>query len=307
MKYKILIFLLLLVSTILGIAGFMYDNIKKNIDEGFYLLGETNITLEYGEKYEESGFVANIRNKSHVNDVKVFSNVNINKIGTYEVVYRLDFLKYSKTLKRQITIRDTIIPVIHIDCNTKQYITVNSKFNKCKVTASDNYDNDITDKIIVEDNLDTSKAGDYEIKYTVSDSSNNKTSSSIKVYVRKKSELTYVNVYISKQRLDYYENNKLVLTTPITSGRNNATKLGNYKIRNKARDTNLYGADYVSFVKYWMGYGGGFGLHDASWRSKFGTMDYKTNGSHGCINMPTKAAKKLYNMIEVGTPVHIKN
>ena len=37
------------------------------------------------------------------------------------------------------------------------------------------------------------------------------------------------------------------------------------------------------------------------------TMDYKTNGSHGCINMPTKAAKKLYNMIEVGTPVHIKN
>ena len=55
-----------------------------------------------------------------------------------------------------------------------------------------------------------------------------------------------------------------------------------------------------------MGYGGGYGLHDASWRKKFGTQDYFYKGSHGCVNMPTVAAKKLYSMIEVGTPVYIK-
>ena len=74
----------------------------------------------------------------------------------------------------------------------------------------------------------------------------------------------------------------------------------------KARDTVLTGPGYASFVKYWMGYGGAYGLHDASWRSRFGTQDYIYNGSHGCINMPTVAAKKLYGMIEVGTPVYIK-
>ncbi len=307
MKYKLLLFFLLFICSVLGIIGFVYTDIKKSIEEGFYLLGDNNIVLEYGQKYEENGFVANIKNKSHVKDVKVTSNVNINKIGTYEINYKLNFLNYSKTLKRTVTIKDDIIPVINIKCNTRQYLTVNDKFEECDVNANDNYDKDLTDKIIVENNLDTSKVGDYEIKYTVSDSSNNKTSSSIKVFVRNKFDLTYVNVYISKQRLDYYQNNKIVLTTPITSGKNNATKLGNFKIKNKARDTTLKGEDYESFVKYWMGYGGGFGLHDASWRRKFGTMDYKTRGSHGCINMPTKAAKQLYNMIEIGTPLYIKN
>ena len=78
------------------------------------------------------------------------------------------------------------------------------------------------------------------------------------------------------------------------------------KILNKARNTTLKGEDYESFVQYWMGYGGGYGLHDASWRRVFGTQDYKWNGSHGCINMPTAAAKKLYGMVEVGTPLYIK-
>ena len=107
-------------------------------------------------------------------------------------------------------------------------------------------------------------------------------------------------------KLEYYKNRKLVFSTPITSGRNNFTKTGNFTIKNKARNTYLKGEDYVSFVQYWMGYGGGYGLHDASWRSRFGTSDYKTNGSHGCINLPTAAAKKLYGMIEVGTPLYIR-
>ena len=107
--------------------------------------------------------------------------------------------------------------------------------------------------------------------------------------------------------LYYYENNKVKLSTPITSGRNNATRTGNFKIRKKARNTTLKGKDYESKVQYWMAYdGNNFGIHDASWRRKFGGMDYKWNGSHGCINIPTSAAAKLYSYVEVGTPVYIK-
>ena len=285
----------------------MYMKLVQNINDGFYLLGKESVTLEYPNKYEEEGYIAKIYDKNHIKDVKVTSNVNIHKLGTYQVNYTLNYLNYKKTLTREVKVIDTTFPTLEIKCDVNQYVVVNNKLPSCEVTASDNYDKNLDDKIVVDSNVDTSEIGDYTITYTVSDSSNNKVSKTVKVYVRNKSDLYYVNVFISKQRLDYYENNKLVLTTPITSGAHNATKTGKFTIKNKARNTTLKGEDYVSFVKYWMGYGGGYGLHDASWRRRFGTSDYKTNGSHGCINMPTKAAKELYDRIEVGTPVYIQN
>ena len=59
-----------------------------------------------------------------------------------------------------------------------------------------------------------------------------------------------------------------------------------------------------SYVTYWMPFiGGGWGLHDADWRSSFGGSIYKGNGSHGCVNLPPSVAKKMYAKMEVGTPV----
>lgn len=52
-----------------------------------------------------------------------------------------------------------------------------------------------------------------------------------------------------------------------------------------------------------MPYNGGEGLHDASWRYSFGTENYKTSGSHGCINLPPQVADEIYNNSEVGTKV----
>ena len=49
--------------------------------------------------------------------------------------------------------------------------------------------------------------------------------------------------------------------------------------------------------------GGGWGLHDATWRSSFGGSIYKGGGSHGCVNLPYDVAEKMYQVIEVGTPV----
>ena len=41
----------------------------------------------------------------------------------------------------------------------------------------------------------------------------------------------------------------------------------------------------------------------ASWRSQFGGEIYKTNGSHGCVNLPLDAAKTLYENVSYGFPV----
>jgi lipoprotein-anchoring transpeptidase ErfK/SrfK len=73
----------------------------------------------------------------------------------------------------------------------------------------------------------------------------------------------------------------------------------------KQRHRTLIGPDYRTPVSYWMAVNGNIGIHDASWRGKFGGTIYKTNGSHGCINTPTKAVSVLYDLVEIGTPVII--
>ena len=58
-------------------------------------------------------------------------------------------------------------------------------------------------------------------------------------------------------------------------------------------------------VGYWMPFNGGIGFHDASWRSEFGGTIYKTNGSHGCVNLPKEAAKQIFLNIDQGTMVRV--
>ena len=52
-----------------------------------------------------------------------------------------------------------------------------------------------------------------------------------------------------------------------------------------------------------MPFNGNVGLHDASWRSNFGGEIYVTNGSHGCVNLPTKKAAAIYDIIQKGEAV----
>ena len=79
-----------------------------------------------------------------------------------------------------------------------------------------------------------------------------------------------------------------------------------FRILYMQRGATLTGADYSSYVNYWMPITwSGVGLHDASWRSSFGGRIYTYNGSHGCINMPEWAAYNLYWTYYAGTPVVI--
>ena len=116
----------------------------------------------------------------------------------------------------------------------------------------------------------------------------------------------YVEVNLSSQKLWVYKDGKQVVSTSLVSGcvaEGHRTPTGVYSIYAKQTDRYLTGADYRSFVHYWMPFLGGYGLHDASWRSSFGGDIYLYDGSHGCVNLPSSAAKKVYNNISVGTKV----
>ena len=117
---------------------------------------------------------------------------------------------------------------------------------------------------------------------------------------------TYVEIDYTNQHLWYYEEGELVIDTDIVSGnlsRWNGSPDGVFKIVYKQRNATLVGEGYSSPVDYFMPFAYNVGIHDASWRSKFGEQIYLTAGSHGCINVPPEIAEKLYDVLAVDTPV----
>lgn len=117
---------------------------------------------------------------------------------------------------------------------------------------------------------------------------------------------TYVEIDLTTQRVYLYVNGELIKSSDCVTGnvsKGHTTPPGIYPMTYKEKNAVLRGPGYASPVKFWMPFNGGIGLHDASWRSKFGGEIYKTNGSHGCINLPYDMAKTIYDNAYAGMPV----
>ncbi len=117
---------------------------------------------------------------------------------------------------------------------------------------------------------------------------------------------SYVEADMTFQHLYLYEKGKIVLETDFVSGNmsnGNKTPQGVFGLTYKTRNATLRGANYASFVHYWMPFNGNVGMHDATWRSVFGGDIYKNSGSHGCINLPLGKAAEIYPYMTTGFPI----
>ncbi len=117
---------------------------------------------------------------------------------------------------------------------------------------------------------------------------------------------TYVEINLTAQHLFFYKDGELIVESDFVSGnpsRGNATPDGAYSLTYKEQNATLKGENYRTPVSYWMPFNGNIGMHDSSWRSTFGASIYKTNGSHGCINLPPSVAETIFENIEQGIPV----
>ena len=112
----------------------------------------------------------------------------------------------------------------------------------------------------------------------------------------------HIYVNLDTQTLTAYEGDKLFMQTPISSGLWGKTPKGTFTIWSKFRATRMSGgsgADYydlpnVPFVMFFSNNevpgSAGFSLHGTYWHNNFGhTM------SHGCVNMKTTDAEKMFN------------
>ena len=105
-------------------------------------------------------------------------------LTTNENIYGYTLSKYSSYIKIDLSspIVENILPVINAE---DKELYVNEEFDALKdVTANDNEDGDLTNKIIITENTVNNKvAGTYKVTYKVVDSSNGETTKTIKVTV----------------------------------------------------------------------------------------------------------------------------
>lgn len=119
---------------------------------------------------------------------------------------------------------------------------------------------------------------------------------------------SYVEADLSNQHLYLYQDGEIVVETDFVSGTmvssyDCVTPEGIFGLTYKTMNAVLKGATYRTPVKYWMPFYGNYGMHDANWRGAFGGEIFKTNGSHGCINLPPSMAGQIYQYVSEGFPV----
>ena len=112
----------------------------------------------------------------------------------------------------------------------------------------------------------------------------------------------WIDINLSSQTLSAYENDTLVNSYLISSGRpGNETVTGTYYVYVKHRYADMAGPGYyLADVPYVMYFYLGYGIHGTYWHDNFGTPM-----SAGCINMETGAAAWLYDWAYVGIPVSV--
>lgn len=165
----------------------MYDTLylEYKSTPSLVLNGNKEEIIDYGTKYVERGALAYFRDKDISYKVTVNSDGELSKVGTVLITYSVTVHGKSVNAVRTVIIKDEENPEITLKGEPKIVLTTGQNYNEPGYTAIDNYDGDITDKVIIESNVDNKNAGDYEIKYIVTDTNGNSNSVTRKVKYNK--------------------------------------------------------------------------------------------------------------------------
>lgn len=135
------------------------------------VLGEKELTLEYGSQYTDAGAEAVFYGRfwmkaGRKTDVHVSGDVNVAQIGTYHIRYDAFFGGVHATAERTVHIVDTKKPRIFLQSRRGAYTLPGQTYEEEGFFAWDAYDGDVTDRVV------KVQQGSRVI-YTVTDSSGN--------------------------------------------------------------------------------------------------------------------------------------
>ena len=190
------------------------------------LPAESNNTLYVGQAFNlMDGVIASDNVDGVITDkVKVTGSVDSENAGTYVITYEVSDEAGNITKKeRTITvIKDTILPTITFSNN--ESVNVGEKFNAYDgVVAYDDVDGNITHLVIVTGMVNTNVAGQYFVKYEVSDRAGNtyKTTRIINVVEKEEETQTETQQPTSTEIQQTTQNNTNVQSTTVIENANN--------------------------------------------------------------------------------------
>ena len=187
-KKNILIFVISLAIMLLVASILLYFFLTRD-KLVFKLIGNEVLTVEVYEQYNEPGIKASIDKEDISNNVIIDdSNVDINKVGTYEVIYKINYDDKEFQLVRTVKVVDNEKPVLTLKGEAEVIVEEGNVYQDPGCNVVDNYDPKVKDKIQITNYVNTNEVGVYEVIYSVVDESGNKNSVTRKVVVKPKGD-----------------------------------------------------------------------------------------------------------------------
>jgi hypothetical protein len=140
------------------------------------LTGSNSITSEKDVSYNDSGATASDYNDVDLtSSIVVTGSVNSNVSGPYTLTYNVsDSLGTpAVSVNRTVTVVDTIIPVITLTGDASVTTDIDTSYNDLGATATDFDSHELTSSIVVNNPVDVTTAGTYNVTYNVSDVAGN--------------------------------------------------------------------------------------------------------------------------------------
>ena len=230
----------------------------------------TDKTIEVGDEFDPRADVTATDEEDGdiTNKIEILKNdVNINEPGIYDVTYKVTDTQgasYTTTIKVTVNPKAADLNACPVIKATDKTLTVGDTFDPlADVTATDEEDGDLTDKIkILNNEVDMTKPGKYEVTYKVTDNGGASYVKTIKVTVNPKMEpinaapiikaedktLTVGDTFDPKADVTATDEEDGDLTNKIEILKNDVdtTKPGKYEVTYKVTDRK--GASYTKSI-----------------------------------------------------------
>ena len=175
---------------------------KKSSDCSGYVIAEAlkddtldleESTSNVSEDNNEASTTESSSDKENKTNKRISSNIKYKAYITCKKIYTTEGYgtkpdSENKNTDKTQTQKDTEKPVIELFGDTTITLKFGENYNELGAVATDNVDGDLTKKIKISGKVDTQKAGEYIVKYTVTDKAGNKTTIERKVIVEEKKE-----------------------------------------------------------------------------------------------------------------------
>ncbi|MDB4554076.1 DUF5011 domain-containing protein, partial [Akkermansiaceae bacterium] len=138
------------------------------------LAGDAVVTLEVGGSYTEFGVMVSDNYDTNLTVTIDSGAVNMSALDSYSVIYSATDSSgnVADVVTRMVTVVDTTPPVITLIGEAVVTIEMGGTYTEQGATFLDNYDTELTTTI--EDDVDTSVVGSYEVIYSATDDFENK-------------------------------------------------------------------------------------------------------------------------------------